>query len=387
MRIALLTDGIYPYTMGGMQKHSYYLAKHLAQNGIFVDVYHAIPENEKIPSFKNEYSPEELQFIRLIPIPFPLSKKYPGHYIKESYIYSKRIYKEFLKHADVDFVYIQGFSGWKLLKVCKDWNLEKRKPQVGVNFHGLNMFQKAPDSFEKLKQYLFKPFVKWNLRNADLIFSLGGKLTEIQRKIAPETLIIETSIGITQDWLVVQGDSSGAKPLKFIFIGRYDRVKGIEELNKVLIQLISERKYTFECHFIGPIPETKQIKGKVNLFYHGSIHEETRIKELLHSSDILLCPSWSEGMPTVILEAMANGCAIIATDVGAVSEQVDNKNGLLIKPGNIDQLKAAIEQMIALPADEIKKMKRVSIQRIKDKFLWENVAERTISEITKAISK
>ena len=40
MRIALLTDGLWPDTIGGMQKHSFYLAKYLALNGHHVDVYY-----------------------------------------------------------------------------------------------------------------------------------------------------------------------------------------------------------------------------------------------------------------------------------------------------------------------------------------------------------
>ena len=40
MRIALVTDGIYPYVMGGMQKHSYYLCKYLVKLGVEIDLYH-----------------------------------------------------------------------------------------------------------------------------------------------------------------------------------------------------------------------------------------------------------------------------------------------------------------------------------------------------------
>ncbi|WP_081782592.1 hypothetical protein [Marinilabilia salmonicolor] len=55
MRIALLTDGIYPHIMGGMQKHSYYLAKYLARAGVKVDVYHAIPEGQPLPTTPEVY--------------------------------------------------------------------------------------------------------------------------------------------------------------------------------------------------------------------------------------------------------------------------------------------------------------------------------------------
>jgi hypothetical protein len=40
MQIALITDGIWPYVMGGMQKHSYYLCKYLAQNKVNIHLFH-----------------------------------------------------------------------------------------------------------------------------------------------------------------------------------------------------------------------------------------------------------------------------------------------------------------------------------------------------------
>ena len=49
------------------------------------------------------------------------------------------------------------------------------------------------------------------------------------------------------------------------------------------------------------------------------------------SCDILLCPSYSEGMPNVILEAMSRGLAIIATNVGAIRLLVSEDNGVLLQ--------------------------------------------------------
>jgi glycosyltransferase involved in cell wall biosynthesis len=86
-------------------------------------------------------------------------------------------------------------------------------------------------------------------------------------------------------------------------------------------------------------------------------------------------------MPTVILEAMASGCAVIASDVGAVKEQVDSDNGILIEPGNKNQLKEAMIIMLNMDEEKLLEMKKMSVDRIKEKFLWEQVAERTIQEI------
>ena len=51
----------------------------------------------------------------------------------------------------------------------------------------------------------------------------------------------------------------------------------------------------------------------------------------MDNCDILICPSYSEGMPNVILEGMSRGLAIITTDVGANELLVSNENGKLIK--------------------------------------------------------
>jgi glycosyltransferase involved in cell wall biosynthesis len=411
MHLSLLTDGIYPHIMGGMQKHSYYLAKYLARAGVKVDVFHAIPEGKPLPAYPEGFNEEELQNLQFFPIHFPKPGKYPGHYIRESYIYSKRVYNELKQQPKPDFVYIQGFSGWAFLARSMEhgaWSKIKK----GINFHGVEMFQKAPSLRIKLEHLLLRPSVKWNLWHSNVIFSLGGKLTDIQKKLAKsQTQIIELPIGITDDWLVDEVSNQTGKIKKFVFIGRYERRKGIEELHSVLRQLFKENQ-KFEFHFIGPVPESRRLtsnnlfppsltpwfpeRGKqpatktpdnlmayspINLIYHGPIQDEKKIQHILRDSDVLVCPSWSEGMPTVILEAMASGCAIIASDVGAISEQVNSENGILIEPGNKKQIKQAIEKIIQMDNEQLLEMKRNSIQKIKDKFLWENVADKTIEEI------
>ena len=76
--------------------------------------------------------------------------------------------------------------------------------------------------------------------------------------------------------------------------------------------------------------------------------------------DILICPSYSEGMPNVIMEGMARGLAIIATNVGATSRMVSKENGWLISPDNLQKnLYDAI--MDAYKLNKLEKMKKNSI--------------------------
>ena len=70
-------------------------------------------------------------------------------------------------------------------------------------------------------------------------------------------------------------------------------------------------------------------------------------KDIFDSCDVLICPSYSEGMPNVILEAMARGLAIIATDVGAISEMVDSTNGILMANNKSQLIMSSIMEIIS----------------------------------------
>lgn len=376
MRIALLTDGIYPNQTGGIQKHSYYLAKYMTKLGYEVDIY----SSGNVDDEKLESQIVELGVHNLYLTPKYLGINYPGHYIRESYLFSKNIFLFIKEPTQYDFVYAQGFTGWYYTLMRKQ---DKSLPPLITNFHGLEMFQKAATVKEKLKQFMFRGAVKKVSQGSDVNCSLGGKLTPILERITSGcSRVIETPIGIGDDWLIATNEFRHNKIRNFVFVGRYERRKGIEELSAVLKNLTDF--YEFEFHFIGPIDVTHQIKSS-KIHYHGLIKAEPEIKQILKDCDVLVCPSYSEGMPTVILEAMASGCAIIASDVGAVSEQVNPDNGVLIKAGDQSQLTDALIDLINLDEGALIKMKVASIQRIKQKFVWEKVIQQNLHQIRKGI--
>jgi len=378
--IALLTDGIFPYVIGGMQKHSYYLAKYFAENDIIVDLYHTNKSEKDIAKLEL-FSEKQKKNINSIVLEFPEARKYSGHYIRESYIYSERIFSEFIKRSPVDFIYIKGFTGWKLIEEkVKGMKFSK----IGVNFHGLEMFQKQVGLRSRLESYLFKSPAKFNIQNSDYVFSYGGKITDILENLGVnKTKIIELSSGIGPEWVT---DPSAAKTnyRKFVFIGRYERRKGIKELNIVLNSILKGHNFIFE--FIGPIPEEKKIRSE-KIIYHGVVTNQEEIKRILVNCDVLVCPSISEGMPNVILEAMSCGLALIATDVGAVSKMVDAKNGWLVKPGNTTDLKQKILDALMLPNYLIQQMKKHSMDKVQTEFRWDVLIKQVIRKVNETIKK
>lgn len=375
MRVALITDGIWPYVLGGMQKHSYYLCKYLAQQQVEVDLFHFNRSQYEISKLEL-FSEAEKKFIHSHIVDFPQSARFPGHYLYNSYRHSKAIFKAMENKLDTyDLIYTKGFTGWHLIDLKSKGKISCAP--VSVKFHGYEMFQKPPD-FKILLQYIFllRGPVKKISREADLVFSYGGKITDLIKSIGvrPER-IIELPSGVEASTLAKEIRPVSGK-LKFLFLGRYERRKGIEELNQALLALSSSPVLEkAEFHFIGPIPKEKHL-SLTSVIYHGEIRDKERLKQLTAAADVLICPSWSEGMPNVILEAMANGLAVIATDVGASNVLVSEKNGWLLSSPEPEQIRAAIESAAGLSPQELTRKKQHSLDLMREGFTWERLIER-----------
>ena len=380
MRIALITDGIWPYVLGGMQKHSYYLCKYLAQQNVNVDLYHFNQSNYDISKL-DFFTEEERIYINSIIIDFPKSLPFPGHYIYNSYKHSQLIFEAIKDKLPIyDFIYTKGFTGWYLINQKNSGKIKCSK--IGVKFHGYEMFQKAPDFKIKLQHiFLLRNPVKHISQKADVVFSYGGKITDIIRSlgVTPEK-IMELPSGVESNSL-----SNEIKPvgqiLRFLFLGRYERRKGIEELNDAILLLVSkEQKRKVEFHFIGPIPQEKHLQNKAVIF-HGEIRDKVKLTAAIKNCDVLICPSWSEGMPNVILEAMANGLTVIATDVGAVNVLVNDKTGYLITNSNSVEILHAIETVCNSTNTDINEKKQNALNYIKESFVWEKLINKFLNLI------
>ncbi len=381
MKVALLTDGIYPYVLGGMQKHSYYLVKYLAKNKIYVDLYHTLNKENHTTNPLNIFTKSEQKYIRSFTIDFPSYIRFPGHYLLESYIYSKKIFKVFQQQDKVDFIYAKGFTGWRFIS-CKKRELPLSP--IGINFHGYEMFQKAPSFKAKIEQYLLRKSVIFNIKQADYAFSYGGNITGIIQNLGiTKDRIISIPTGI-ESIFIHNEVKHPDKTRKFVFIGRYERRKGIEEINNVLKELLAKNDINFEFHFVGPIPQKKKIIA-ANIKYWGLITNQKKLINIIKNLDVLVCPSYSEGMPNVILEAMASGLAVIATDVGAIKEIVSGKNGWLIKPGKKEKLKNAMLNALTISNEALLTKKTNANKLVKDNLSWDIIIQKTINLISDKI--
>lgn len=143
------------------------------------------------------------------------------------------------------------------------------------------------------------------------------------------------------------------------FIGRLVKEKGIIDLFKAFNK-IADRYPHLKLMIIGSQDAGERdtsTKGQLDKLIHtAGISDRViftgfreDIPELLRIMDIFVLPSYREGMPVALLEAMSSGLPVIATDIRGCREEVDATSGLLYKPGDIEELAAAIEVLINNP--------------------------------------
>ena len=374
MKIAIVSDGIYPYVIGGMQKHSYLLAKHLAENHSLV-IYHF--KNSKIEQADfDSYANAFTSNITLIEMPFEENVFLPGHYLRANFRYSRSVLNHLLSNQFPDIIICKGFTAFEIVK----YRMRRTDfPLVCVNFHGYEMFQRSFTLKSKLIAGFLRYWVKFISRKADYCFSYGGKITKIleDKLCVSNDRILEFPSGI-EDSKVLKELPKHEGEIKFCFVGRFERRKGIEELNVALLKIEKLDNWSFD--FIGPIPDDLKISHP-NIYYHGSINNENLIFSIMQKSDVLVCPSWSEGMPNVILEGMANGMAVLATDVGATSLLVDDSNGWVINYPKPLEIECALKKILLEERSTIDDKRHHSLCKVRENFVWSKIAEKLSDEL------
>jgi glycosyltransferase involved in cell wall biosynthesis len=80
--------------------------------------------------------------------------------------------------------------------------------------------------------------------------------------------------------------------------------------------------------------------------FHGWLRGP-QLRDALEAADVLVLPSWAEGMPNAVIEAMAAGVAVITTPVGSIKDFIiDGEHGLLVPPKDAKALESALRRVI-----------------------------------------
>ncbi len=176
----------------------------------------------------------------------------------------------------------------------------------------------------------------------------------------------------------------GKKPI-ITYAGRFIASKGISDLLQAFAQVA--RKTPAVLLLIGNGNQKDALLKEVRRLDIGEsvefLHElpPREVLRVFKVSDIVVNPSYTEGLPTVVLEAAACGTAIIATNVGGTSEIVQHKtSALLYPPHSIDSLVKNIHTLLEDP-DMRARLGRNAQNSVRDKFNWDSAIQNYLHHL------
>jgi glycosyltransferase involved in cell wall biosynthesis len=167
---------------------------------------------------------------------------------------------------------------------------------------------------------------------------------------APErTVVIPNAVDVAG--ALRSSPAQRERPL-ILAVGRLKAPKDFPTLIRALSSLEPD---SFEAVIVGDGPDRPRLEEEIEaLGLEGRVRlagERRDVPQLLAAADVFVLPSTSEGLPVSVLEAMAAGVPVVASRVGGVPEQVsDGETGLLVEPGDLDELATALARLIAEPS-------------------------------------
>lgn len=178
---------------------------------------------------------------------------------------------------------------------------------------------------------------------------------------------------------------SKEKAIRFLFIGRMMKEKGIDELLQAAVQVKTSYP-AVQFDLIGFQEEsysdrTHEYEKRGIIHYYGRQEE---VHSYIKNSHAVLLPSYHEGMANVLLEGAATGRPLLATRIpGCIEAFVEEESGLGFEPRNVESLVKAIHQFIELPYGKKRAMGQIGRFKMEQEFDRRLVVKAYLEEINK----
>ena len=241
---------------------------------------------------------------------------------------------------------------------------------------------------------VMKGLIKFTLKSATRAIVEGECLKGTFDGIIPLERVRAVPIGTDGSKLLAEGKNLSRRKGHYVilFLSSLRRSKGFMDVIHSIPNVLDKEK-DVEFVFAGEMRLTKEERTEINSFivrsniaqaitFTGAVAGEDKVK-LFHSADVFVLPSYGEGFPTVLVEALAAGLPIITTKVGAIPEVViDGENGFYVKPGDSQAIAERI--LLLLKDDHVRdEMKR----RNRERFLKQYTPPHFVNRLSKVFDE
>ncbi|MCS6874667.1 MAG: glycosyltransferase family 4 protein [Pyrinomonadaceae bacterium] len=269
------------------------------------------------------------------------------------------------------------------LSILRDFSLcliaKRLQKPVILHIHGGKFLTQE---FEKL---WLKRITKKMMTDASAILVLSETEQKIiKERFGKDALVLKNAVSVEEFSVGKKQKNS------IVFLGRMHESKGLFEIIEAFHE-IKELDFCFTAFGNGEMKEFFIEKMKALLgskFRFGGVIAGRQKTQILSQADILILPSrYGEGLPIAILEAMAAGCLVIASDIASVGSVIRNGiNGFLIKPKDAKQLAEKLKLVLRMDESHKTSIRKKARKTIESHFDLKNYIQ-SLEQIYRKIAK
>jgi glycosyltransferase involved in cell wall biosynthesis len=378
MHIVVMSRILPTHSLGGMQKQCMDLCDGFIKKGhtvtILTTAHHDGITTETIGDVKIYY----------------VTPSRPERYSRSWNRACKLKISEIHSSSPIDIIHSQSLGARGILSWAK-----KQKIPVVSTWHGTSLTEISTffSSARKSPRYwhwlllmparLVRQYISMDLptRRASAAITLVSPTLEKNMKVFAKNKVHVIANGI--DLPEKPPLRNNRETLHLLCLGRIEKEKGMHHAVKAMVEFKDEN---IKLDIVGTGPYLDELKVLITrlgleerVLCHGRVDDD-ELSKLFTLADIYLMPTTrQEGLPLTILEAMANGLPVIASDIGGISQVIENdEDGLLVKPGNVSELINAIR---ILKNDEEMRLEFSTAARktIEDKYSKERMVDETLA--------
>jgi teichuronic acid biosynthesis glycosyltransferase TuaC len=243
-------------------------------------------------------------------------------------------------------------EGWAAVKYAREKKIPSLVCSVGSDL------RRVEDSWTKRE-------TEWTVRNASHVLTVSRELREQAIRFGADanrtTAILngcDTQVFYPRDRAAMR-QQLGVNPQSelIVYVGNVIPTKGLFELMDAFSQLATRRPQA-ELVFIGRGQSLGALQAKATERGLGQrirftgVLSSAEVARWMGAANLFTLPSYSEGCPNVVIEALASGRANVATNVGGIPELIDQQLGVLVPPKDVSALENGLESALNKSWDE-----------------------------------
>lgn len=230
------------------------------------------------------------------------------------------------------------------------------------------------------------------IKSATVFIAISSEIKDnLTKRISSESQIVTIPNGVDTEKFKPVSESSQTKlrqelsipedEVVVLFVGAINKRKGVHDLLEAAAKVNASSKSRLilcgpqleDIGFERLQSEINSADNKVTIDYRGSVDN---VEDYMRCADVFVLPSYSEGLPNVVLEAGSTGLPLIGTDIGGTRDIISHEdNGFIVQLGNADDLSERLKQLV----DDQPMRKRMAVnsrKTIVTRFSLKDVSEK-----------